>query len=182
MCVNKQQETNTKNKKLERFWQFGRVLSIILGSIASVISILIFIGIQDIKTMLRKNPRDLIDLTLNEKPSLYQNSLTVFGSINIKKSPISPLIFLRNTNSDVFAISKLTNSDKWRINSPTSIQHNGIITFDIKLSVGECKDSTNKLQIILVSCPGKYFSDGIEFSNPVNLFESYSNLVTYDLK
>jgi|GEM_PF-3523096 hypothetical protein len=162
-----------------KIWIAIKEISFAIGIISSIISILIFLGIQDIKNMLN-NPRDNLDLRLDEKTiSLVSKKIAIInGKISINKNYKSVNSFLRKTNTDIFLISKSLNTNsKWIVQAHPIIQDNGDLSIAIDLSCNPTIDSINSIQTMLISCHNNSIYEGFEFRDLLPFFDKVSNPV-----
>jgi hypothetical protein len=169
--------TKTHTRKRILFREAIQSTIAFLGILSSILTILIFIGISDIKTLLLSQT-EKIDISLDEKyvNKIPGKSITIKGTVLLNRSKISAFQYLKKNNLDIYPLARRTVPlGNWRVFPKPIIKDNGDLFFTIDLSYLSSKDSSNTIQIILISCGSNFLSDGFEFNNILPYLDVSSN-------
>jgi hypothetical protein len=167
-------------EKINTTWNYIQNTSIILGIVSSIFSALIFFGVGDIKTIL-SNQTELLDITLNESSinKISGKSISINGSVLLRESKKSAVFYLKERNLDIYPLARRTVPlGNWRVYPRPIIRDDGELYFTIDLSYLSSKDSSNTIQVILISCGRDLLSDGFEFNNLLPYFSVSSNPIS----
>ena len=127
-------QINRRNKIAP--WLVFQNASIIIGAISSILTVIIFFGISDIKTIL-SNQNEILDITINES-SIYKISgktVSMNGTALLRESKKSAFLYLKERNLDIYPLARRTVPlGDWRVYPRPIIRDDGNLYFTIDLS------------------------------------------------